>query len=94
MTTAADILDPLSGPEALHPKYWPVPKGYANGMIGQGRLLVTGGIVGWDETGSFAEGFVAQARQTFENICAILGSRITAASRPCSNSGVGTASSP
>ena len=71
MTTAADIL-PLSGPEALHPKHWPVPKGYANGMIGQGRILVTGGIVGWDETGSFAEGFVAQARRTFENICAIL----------------------
>jgi len=72
VTAAADILDPLSGPEALHPKHWPVPKGYANGMIGQGRILVTGGIVGWDETGSFAEGFVAQARQTFENICAIL----------------------
>ena len=72
MTAAADILDPLSGPEALHPKHWPVPKGYANGMIGQGRILVTGGIVGWDETGAFAEGFVAQARRTFENICAIL----------------------
>ena len=72
MTAAADILDPLSGPEALHPKHWPVPKGYSNGMMGQGRIVVTGGIVGWDETGSFAEGFVAQARRTFENICAIL----------------------
>ena len=56
----------------LQPPGWPRPKGYANGMIGQGRILVTGGIVGWDETGSFAEGFVAQARRTFENICAIL----------------------
>lgn len=60
------------GPEVLNPKHWPVPKGYANGMMGEGKLLVTGGIVGWDEAGVFADGFVAQARKTFENICAIL----------------------
>jgi enamine deaminase RidA (YjgF/YER057c/UK114 family) len=41
-------------------------------MMGEGRLLVTGGIVGWDEAGIFADGFVAQARQTLQNICAIL----------------------
>jgi enamine deaminase RidA (YjgF/YER057c/UK114 family) len=65
---------PIAGdvPEVLHPKHWPVPKGYANGMMAEGRILVTGGIVGWDENGVFPEGFVAQARQTFENICAIL----------------------
>ena len=33
---------------------------------------MTGGIVGWDETETFPDGFVAQARQTFENIRAIL----------------------
>lgn len=59
-------------PEALHPKHWPVPKGYANGMMAEGRVLVTGGIVGWNEAGVFPDGFVAQARQTFENILAIL----------------------
>lgn len=64
--TAADV------PEVLHPKHWPVPKGYSNGMMGEGRVLVTGGIVGWNETGVFPDGFVAQARQTFENILAIL----------------------
>jgi enamine deaminase RidA (YjgF/YER057c/UK114 family) len=41
-------------------------------MMGEGRLLVTGGIVGWDEAGNFADGFVAQARQILQNICAIL----------------------
>ncbi len=61
-----------NGPEVLHPKHWPVPRGYANGMMGEGRVLVTGGIVGWDETGAFADGFVAQARQVLENIRAIL----------------------
>jgi len=60
------------GPEILHPRHWPVPKGYSNGMMAEGRVLVTGGIVGWNEAGVFADGFVAQARQTFTNICAIL----------------------
>lgn len=59
-------------PEILHPKNWPVPKGYSNGMMAEGRLIVTGGIVGWDEHGVFAKGFVAQARQTLLNIRAIL----------------------
>jgi enamine deaminase RidA (YjgF/YER057c/UK114 family) len=71
MTAAAEIAG-IPGPEPLHPKHWPVPKGYANGMMAEGRIIVTGGIVGWDETGAFAEGFVGQARQTLENIRAIL----------------------
>ncbi|WP_230530920.1 RidA family protein [Microvirga roseola] len=69
---SADKLESDDGPETLHPRNWPVPKGYANGMMGEGRVLVTGGIVGWDENGVFADGFVAQARQIFTNICAIL----------------------
>lgn len=60
------------GPEVLNPKHWRTPKGYANGMMAEGRVLVTGGIVGWDEKESFPDGFVAQARQIFENIRAIL----------------------
>jgi len=59
-------------PEVLNPKHWPVPRGYSNGMMAEGRVLVTGGIVGWNEAGVFPDGFVAQARQIFENICAIL----------------------
>jgi len=62
----------IDGVEVLQPKNWPVPKGYSNGMMAEGRILVTGGIVGWDEAGEFPEGFVAQARQAFENICTIL----------------------
>jgi enamine deaminase RidA (YjgF/YER057c/UK114 family) len=33
---------------------------------------VTGGVVGWDVAGRFADGFVAQVRQALENIVAIL----------------------
>ncbi|SCY94373.1 RidA family protein [Microvirga guangxiensis] len=60
------------GVEVLQPKNWPVPKGYSNGMMAEGKILVTGGVVGWNEAGEFPEGFVSQARQVFENICAIL----------------------
>ena len=60
------------GPVALNPRGWPRPKGYANGMIAKGRILVTGGVVGWDVMGRFPAGFVAQTRQTLSNILAIL----------------------
>jgi enamine deaminase RidA (YjgF/YER057c/UK114 family) len=59
-------------PTVLHPTGWPAAKGYANGMLAEGRILVTGGIVGWNESGVFPVGFVAQARQTLENVRAIL----------------------
>jgi enamine deaminase RidA (YjgF/YER057c/UK114 family) len=68
VTTTSDP----KGPRTLQPSGWPVPKGYANGMSARGRLVVTGGVVGWDEGERFADGFVAQARQALLNIRAIL----------------------
>src|SRR5262245_32426553 len=41
-------------------------------MMAEGRLVVTGGVVGWDTAGQFPEGFVPQVRQTLQNIVAIL----------------------
>ena len=61
-----------SGLRLLQPGGWPQPKGYANGVMAEGRLIVTGGVVGWDVAGRFADGLVAQVRQTLENIVAIL----------------------
>lgn len=57
---------------AVLPEGWPVPRGYANGMVAQGRVLVTGGLVGWDEQGAFAKGFLPQIRQTLLNIKAVV----------------------
>lgn len=68
-------LTPLAaadGLRVLQPSGWPQPKGYANGIMAEGRLVVTGGVVGWDVAGRFADGFVAQVRQALENIVAIL----------------------
>jgi enamine deaminase RidA (YjgF/YER057c/UK114 family) len=60
------------GPQILQPSGWPAPKGYANGMAADGRLVVTGGVIGWDTQGQLAADFVAQVRQTLSNISAIL----------------------
>lgn len=56
----------------LQPPGWPRPKGYANGILAQGRLVFTGGLVGWNEDGVFPDGFVPQVRQTLLNIVAVL----------------------
>jgi enamine deaminase RidA (YjgF/YER057c/UK114 family) len=61
-----------AGPQVLQPGGWPAPKGYANGMAAEGRLVVTGGVIGWDNQERLADGFVAQVRQTLQNIAAIL----------------------
>lgn len=58
--------------QILQPAGWPVPKGYANGMAAEGRIVVTGGVIGWDAEERLADGFVAQVRQTLDNIAAIL----------------------
>ena len=59
-------------PQVLQPSGWPMPKGYANGMAADGRIVVTGGVIGWDAQERLAVGFVAQARQALSNIAAIL----------------------
>ena len=40
-----------TGVRILQPSGWPTPKGYANGMAAEGRLVVTGGVIGWDVQG-------------------------------------------
>jgi len=60
------------GPQILQPSDWPAPKGYANGMAADGRLVVTGGVIVWDNQVHLPAGFVAQVRQTLSNISAIL----------------------
>ena len=61
-----------SGPQVLQPSGWPAPKGYANGMAADGRLVVTGGVIGWDAQGHLPADFAAQVRQTLSNISVIL----------------------
>lgn len=69
-TAAEDEI--LPGVQVLQPSGWPVPKGYANGMAAEGRIVVTGGVIGWDSEERLADGFVAQVRQILSNIAAII----------------------
>jgi enamine deaminase RidA (YjgF/YER057c/UK114 family) len=59
--------------EVLQPPGWPRPKGYANGIVATGRLVVTAGVVGWDAEACFPAGLTAQCDLAFANILAILG---------------------
>jgi enamine deaminase RidA (YjgF/YER057c/UK114 family) len=58
--------------QILQPSGWPAPKGYANGMAADGRIVVTGGVIGWDSQGRLPASFAAQVRLTLSNISAIL----------------------
>ncbi|MCF6231576.1 MAG: RidA family protein [Rhodobacteraceae bacterium] len=53
----------------VHPKGWKPAKGYANGMIGEGRVLFVGGQIGWTADQVFeVHDFIGQMRQALCNI--------------------------
>jgi enamine deaminase RidA (YjgF/YER057c/UK114 family) len=57
----------------LQPPAWPEPRGYANGIEARGRIVVTGGQVGWDEQGRFGSAdLVGQTAQALRNVLAVL----------------------
>ena len=59
--------------KALLPPGWPRPKGYANGIAATGRLIVTAGVVGWNDKEEFAAADLpGQFAQALRNILAIL----------------------
>jgi enamine deaminase RidA (YjgF/YER057c/UK114 family) len=56
----------------LQPPGWKRPRGYSNGMLGEGRIVAVAGMIGWDEQGRFADGLVPQVRQALLNVVAVL----------------------
>jgi enamine deaminase RidA (YjgF/YER057c/UK114 family) len=59
--------------KTLLPPGWPRPRGYANGISATGRLIVTAGVVGWNESEQFAaDDLPGQFAQALRNILAIL----------------------
>lgn len=57
----------------LHPEGWKPAKGYANGMAARGRMVFTGGLIGWNADCEFeTDDFVGQVEQTLRNIVAVL----------------------
>jgi enamine deaminase RidA (YjgF/YER057c/UK114 family) len=62
----------MNPPAVLQPPGWPRPRGYSNGMMARGTIIVTGGMIGWDAEGRMATGFVAQIAQALRNVAAVL----------------------
>ena len=59
--------------DILHPRNWKPARGYANGIAARGRLVFTGGLVGWDADETFvSDDFAAQAAQVLRNIVTVL----------------------
>jgi enamine deaminase RidA (YjgF/YER057c/UK114 family) len=57
----------------LLPAGWPRPKGYANGIEAEGRVVFVAGQIGWTSDGRFeATTLPAQFAQTLDNTLAVL----------------------
>jgi enamine deaminase RidA (YjgF/YER057c/UK114 family) len=59
--------------EFLHPSSWKKAKGFANGIVAEGRTVFLAGQIGWNADQHFdSTDFVAQVRQALENIVALV----------------------
>jgi len=59
--------------EFLHPSHWKPAVGYSNGVAARGRMVFTGGIIGWNADQVFeTDDFVGQVEQTLRSIVEVL----------------------
>jgi enamine deaminase RidA (YjgF/YER057c/UK114 family) len=59
--------------QVLQPADWPRPRGYANGVVAQGRQVFIAGMVGWNAQARFeSDDLVDQVRQALVNVRAVL----------------------
>jgi enamine deaminase RidA (YjgF/YER057c/UK114 family) len=59
--------------QILQPPGWARPKGFANGIAAQGKLVFIAGQVGWTPQGEWqARDFAGQFRQALANILEVL----------------------
>jgi enamine deaminase RidA (YjgF/YER057c/UK114 family) len=59
--------------DILHPRNWKPAKGYANGVAAEGRMVFTGGIIGWNADQVFeTDDFVGQVEQVLKSIVEVL----------------------
>lgn len=58
---------------SVHPEGWKPAKGYANGMVAEGKLLFVGGQIGWTADQVFeAQDFIGQMSQALRNILEVV----------------------
>jgi len=57
----------------LHPSHWKAAVGYSNGVAASGRMVFTGGIIGWNADQVFeTDDFVGQVEQALRSIVEVL----------------------
>lgn len=57
----------------VHPEGWKPAKGYANGMVAEGRVLFVGGQIGWTAQQVFeVHDFIGQMQQCLRNIVEVV----------------------
>jgi enamine deaminase RidA (YjgF/YER057c/UK114 family) len=62
-----------SAHQTLHPSSWKAAKGYANGIVAEGRMVFLGGQIGWNVNQVIeTDDFVEQTRQVLKNIVEVL----------------------
>jgi enamine deaminase RidA (YjgF/YER057c/UK114 family) len=59
--------------EFLHPAHWKAAKGYSNGVAATGRMVFTGGMIGWNADQEFeTDDFVGQVEFALRGIVEVL----------------------
>jgi enamine deaminase RidA (YjgF/YER057c/UK114 family) len=67
------MIDRDGSPQFLHPRHWKRAKGYANGVVAEGRTVFVAGQIGWNAAQKFeSEDFVAQVSRALENVVAVV----------------------
>ncbi|WP_375257800.1 RidA family protein [Citreimonas sp.] len=57
----------------IHPEGWTPAKGYANGIVAEGRVLFVGGQIGWNAEQVFeSHDFIGQMKQALRNIVTVV----------------------
>ena len=55
--------------QVITPSHFPKPRGYSNGVIGQGRVLYIAGQIGWDKDARIVSpDFATQFLQSLDNV--------------------------
>jgi enamine deaminase RidA (YjgF/YER057c/UK114 family) len=57
------------GHKVIYPSHFPKPRGYSNGVLGQGRFLYIAGQIGWDKDARIVSpDFAVQFLQALDNV--------------------------
>lgn len=61
------------GHKIITPPHFPKPRGYSNGVMGQGRILYVAGQIGWDKDARIvSQDFAVQFLQALDSVIGVV----------------------